>query len=77
MASQVDIIKLPELPFRMDNLAATSSANYIYVAGGNKNGMPANSFLRLNLNQLTKGWEILPDFPRMCQVAACFSFSAF
>ena len=63
VASQVDIIKLPELPFRMDNLAATSSANYIYVAGGNKNGVPANSFLRLNLNQLTKGWEILPDFP--------------
>lgn len=59
---------LPSLPAPMDNLAATAHGHRVYVAGGNANGEPARTFLCLDLEELEKGWEKLPDFPGPARV---------
>ena len=52
----------------MDNLSAAFTGQEIYVAGGNENGQPCHTFLRLNLANIEKGWEQLPDFPGAARV---------
>lgn len=64
----LDISSLPSLPHPMDNLSAATDGNHIYVAGGNENSMASNSFLRLNLQQKQKGWEVLAPFPGPARV---------
>lgn len=54
---------LPSLPFAMDNMAACAVGNVVYVAGGNVDGAPSNVLLRLDLDNLSKGWVRLRDFP--------------
>lgn len=60
---EVTVCALPSLPSPMDNLSAAFTGQEIYVAGGNENGQPCHTFLRLNLANIEKGWEQLPDFP--------------
>lgn len=60
---EVTVCALPSLPSPMDNLSAAFTGQEIYVAGGNENGQPCHTFLRLNLANIGKGWEQLPDFP--------------
>lgn len=59
---------MPSLPSSMDNLSAAYDGQYVYVAGGNENGLPCHAFLRLNVNDTDKGWEKLPDFPGAARV---------
>ena len=65
---EIHICSLPALPSPMDNLAAAFDGTAIYVAGGNNNGQPCRSFLRLTLKDIEKGWEQLPDFPGSARV---------
>lgn len=54
---------LPALPYALDNFTGALLENRIYVAGGNKQGIPSNSFLCLDLEHLSQGWQELPSFP--------------
>lgn len=54
---------LPSLPFALDNFTASLSGERIFVAGGNRDGKPSNTFLCLDLQRLSEGWQSLPDFP--------------
>ncbi len=63
-----EICALPSLPFPMDNLSATFDGRDIYVAGGNENGQPCRTLLRLDPANTEKGWERLPDFPGAARV---------
>lgn len=65
---EVEICALPSLPSSMDNLSAAFNGQEVYVAGGNENGQPCRTFLRLNLANIKKGWEQLPDFPGAARV---------
>ena len=65
---EVAVCALPSLPSPMDNLSAAFTGQEIYVAGGNENGQPCHTFLRLNLANIEKGWEQLPDFPGAARV---------
>lgn len=60
---KVVIESLPSLPYALDNFTGALLENRIYVAGGNKQGKPSNSFLCLNLDKLSDGWQELPSFP--------------
>lgn len=60
---KVVLESLPSLPYALDNFTGSLSGNRIYVAGGNKQGIPSNSFLCLDLDNLSDGWQELPSFP--------------
>lgn len=60
---EIELSDLPSLPFFMDNFGAAYSKGIVYVGGGNKNGEPSNSLIMLDLSNLEKGWQELPDFP--------------
>lgn len=60
---KVVIETLPALPYALDNMCGTLIDGQLFVAGGNRNGKPSNSFLCLDLNNLETGWQELPDFP--------------
>ncbi len=54
---------LPSLPCTLDNMSGCTLGNTVYIAGGNENGKPSNSFYYLNLEKPLEGWRKLPDFP--------------
>lgn len=54
---------LPALPVPLDNPAATAIGQTLYVTGGNANGKPSNALYCLDLNNPSKGWKRLKDFP--------------
>ncbi len=54
---------MPSLPATIDNMGACHLDGIIYVAGGNVNGEPANTLFALNLEEQSKGWQKLKDFP--------------
>lgn len=60
---KVVIETLPALPYALDNMCGTLIDGQLFVAGGNRNGKPSNSFLCLDLDRLETGWQELPDFP--------------
>ncbi|WP_294629792.1 cyclically-permuted mutarotase family protein [uncultured Bacteroides sp.] len=60
---KVAIESLPALPYALDNMCGTLVGRQLFVAGGNKNGKPSNSFLCLDLDHPEAGWQELPGFP--------------
>lgn len=64
---KADIRKLPSLPAPMDNLSATYIDNTVYVAGGNKNTHPCNTFLSME-PATGSNWNSLPGFPGAARV---------
>lgn len=60
---KITIESLPSLPYALDNFTGALLGNHIYVAGGNRLGKPSNSFLCLNLDKPSDGWQELPSFP--------------
>ena len=62
---KAEINTLPSLPAPMDNLSATYTDHTVYVAGGNKNTLPCNSFLSMDLTA-GSNWVNLPDFRPVC-----------
>lgn len=59
----ISIDQLPALPVPVANAAATSIGSYIYLAGGETIDSVSNKFLRLDLENLSKGWEQMPELP--------------
>lgn len=65
----VHICRLASLPVPMDNLSATYADHTVYVAGGNENKRPGNSFFAMKLDKNLDGdWEKLPDIPGPARV---------
>ena len=67
---KVVIETLPALPYALDNMCGTLIGGQLFVAGGNRNGKPSNSFLCLDLDRLETGWQELPDFPGDARTAS-------
>lgn len=66
------VSSLPPLPVGLDNMAGAYGGGYIYVAGGQTDGVAANRAFRLKWPGGSE-WERLPDFPgkaRLQPVAA-------
>ncbi|ALO48122.1 cyclically-permuted mutarotase family protein [Hoylesella enoeca] len=53
----------PALPCTMDNMTGCRVGQYIYVGGGNCDGVPSNQVLRLDLQNVKRGWVYCPSFP--------------
>lgn len=53
---------LPSLPVALDNMGGAFGAGYIYVVGGQSNGIPSNAAFRLAYPG-GKEWERLTDYP--------------
>ena len=60
--SRVVTAALPRLPVALDNMAGAYGGGYIYVAGGQTDGVAANRAYRLKYPDGGQ-WERLPDFP--------------
>ena len=60
--SRVVMTALPKLPVALDNMAGAYGGGYIYVAGGQTDGVAANRAYRLKYPDGGQ-WERLPDFP--------------
>ncbi len=54
---------LPSLPVSVDNAAAASIGNMVYLAGGNADGTPSRSLYCLDLAAPASGWTKLKDMP--------------
>ena len=46
-------------------MCGTLIGEQLFIAGGNRNGKLSNSFLRLDLTNLSVGWHELPEYPEM------------
>ena len=69
---KIAVSSLPPLPVGLDNMAGAYGGGYIYVAGGQTDGVAANRAFRLKWPGGSE-WERLPDFPgkaRLQPVAA-------
>lgn len=64
---KLQITPLPALPLSLDNLTGAYGGGYIYVAGGQHNGVAVNAAFRLQYPG-GKAWERLPDFPGRARV---------
>ena len=53
----------PELPCTMDNMTGCRVGRYIYVGGGNCDGIPGSQVLRLDLQNVKHGWVHCTAFP--------------
>ena len=60
--------EIDRLPRPVAYGATVSTPEGIVCIGGNENGQPCHTFLRLNLANIEKGWEQLPDFPGAARV---------
>ena len=73
------ITDLPPLPRALDNFAAAYGDGFIYVAGGQHNGIPNRKAFRLKWplpsswfeSQMGAAWEELPDMPGPIRVQPC------
>lgn len=67
---QVEFQNLPALPLSLSNALISTKNSKIYVAGGESAGKTIAVFLSLDLNNLEKGWQRLPDVPLLVSHAA-------
>lgn len=65
---RIQIDSLPGLPFPSDNMTGCRAGDYLYVAGGNKAGIPCHQFIRLDLRHEELRWETLPPFPGQARI---------
>jgi cyclically-permuted mutarotase family protein len=70
---QIRSEELPSLPYTMSEMAGALVDQKIYLAGGYRDGKPANSFLCLDLANRGKDtfeWVVLEDFPGPARLQA-------
>lgn len=60
---KVERVALPELPFPVSNAMAVYLQDEVYVAGGENTDSTLSGFIKIDLRQPEKGWEILPCLP--------------
>lgn len=61
--SSAIIDSLPSLPEPLDNFCGTVTGRFLLLAGGNRKGVPSNTFWCLDLEDTDAGWAELPSFP--------------
>lgn len=62
--SNVSITEYPALPVPVKNATAAVLGSKVYLVGGElADGTSSSQFLVLDTDNLSKGWEKLPDFP--------------
>lgn len=61
--SSAIIDSLPSLPEPLDNFCGTVTGRFLLLAGGNRKGVPSNTFWCLDLENTDAGWAELPSFP--------------
>ena len=61
--SSAIIDSLPSLPESLDNFCGTVTGRYLLLAGGNRKGVPSNTFWCLDLEDTDAGWVELHSFP--------------
>lgn len=57
------VTPMPALPVTIDNAGAAVIGSMVYVAGGNQNGTPSRRLWRLDISNLSKGWQKLSEMP--------------
>jgi len=63
LKKETSITPMPSLPHSRDNFSVATIDSCIFVAGGNEDGIPSASFLRLDLKKPGEDWAELPCFP--------------
>ena len=63
-AEKMVIKDLPALPIALTNAAVAASGNFVCLAGGETANAVSDQCWRLDLDQLQKGWTLLPSLPR-------------
>lgn len=61
--SSAIIDSLPSFPESLDNFCGTVTGRYLLLAGGNRKGVPSNTFWCLDLEDTDAGWVELHSFP--------------
>lgn len=62
--SGVSVTEYPSLPIPVKNSTVTVIGSKVYLVGGElTNGTSTSQFLMLDVNDLSKGWQKLADFP--------------
>ena len=74
--AQHKVSQMPELPVALDQMAAAFGDGYIYVAGGECDGVPSNKAFRLNINDTKQGWELLPELPGLARLQPCAAYQS-
>ena len=67
---ETKIETLTPLPIALDNMAGAYGNDYIYIAGGQSNGICSYAAFRIKLTDLIhmRHWERLPDFPGWARI---------
>lgn len=65
---RIETKTLAPLPVALDNMAGAVGGGYLYVAGGQCDGVPQRKAFRLALDTEGATWEALPDFPGEARV---------
>lgn len=58
-----ELRNLPPLPLIIDNGYGAALGNVVYICGGNQGGKPSTALWRLNLDDLTSGWQKVSEMP--------------
>lgn len=66
----VVIKELPKLPLALDNMAGGFGAGYVYIAGGQSNGIPSRAAFRMKYPECVS-WEQLPDIVGNARLQPC------
>lgn len=60
----IQVKEYPSLPVAVKNSTATVVGNQVFLVGGESaDGRSTNQFLKLDLSQLDRGWQIMPNLP--------------
>ena len=60
---KISVTELPTLPEPLKSMAAAAIGSVVYVVGGENNERASQHFLMLDLNRISDGWKLLPEFP--------------
>lgn len=60
----ISIEKLPKLPKATKGATAAAIGSKLYVVGGENTDGITSDFLMLDLDNVSEGWQILPDYPK-------------
>ena len=61
--NKIEIMRLPDLPLALTNLALTHIGNVVYAVGGDEKSASSNVFLSLDLGDNAADWTPLPNLP--------------
>ena len=65
---KAEVLTLPSLPCTADNMAGALVGRHLYIAGGAMDGKVSNRVLRLDLDNLSAGWQDVKPFPGMVRI---------